>query len=91
MEQWEYMTRFMEADRDKTEPGSYSSELAGEELPIYSPQTMMPELNRLGSKGWELVHIQPVYIGTNHDILVHEGGGSRRWTHTYFCVFKRPT
>jgi hypothetical protein len=50
----------------------------------------MPELNRLGAKGWELVHMEPAYVGNNEDILLHEGGGSRRWTNKYFCVFKRP-
>ncbi|WP_420641646.1 hypothetical protein [Candidatus Leptofilum sp.] len=61
-----------------------------EELASYSPQLMMPELNRLGAKGWELVHMEPVYVGSNEDVLIEEGGGMRRWTNKYFCVFKRP-
>ncbi len=88
MNQWEYLTLFLEADKQKSEPLAYTMET--EELPVYSPQLLMPELNRLGAKGWELVHMEPAYVGNNEDILMHEGGGSRRWTNKYFCVFKRP-
>jgi hypothetical protein len=89
MEQWEYLSRILEADTRNAETTSYLSELEGNEMPIYSPEAMMPELNRLGAKGWELVHMEPAYVGSNNDILMHEGGGSRRWTNKYFCVFKR--
>lgn len=91
MEQWEYLTCFVEANTREAAAEDYAPYTEDSDLPVYSPQAMMPELNRLGSKGWELVHMQPVLVGNNHDILVHEGGGSRRWSHTYFCVFKRRT
>lgn len=86
MEQWEYLTIFLEAYKQETD--TYS--LEEEELAAYSPELMMPELNRLGAKGWELVHMQPAFVGSKEDILMHEGGGMRRWTNKYFCVFKRP-
>lgn len=88
MEQWEYLTVFLEASKQSADSMAYS--LEADELASYSPQLLMPELNRLGAKGWELVHMQPVFIGSNEDILMHEGGGMRRWTSRYFCVFKRP-
>ena len=88
MQQWEYLTLFLEAARQETESMTYA--IDSEQLALYSPQLMMPELNRLGAKGWELVHMQPAYVGNNEDIMMHEGGGSRRWTNKYFCVFKRP-
>lgn len=89
MQKWEYLTRFLEADlQNFTSP---DVELSYEALQRHSPETMIPELNQLGSNGWELVHMEPVHIGRNHDVLVHEGGGSRRWATSYFCVFKRPT
>ncbi len=88
MEQWEYLTLFMEANKSTTDSMSFAIET--EELASYSPQLMMPELNRLGAKGWELVHMEPVYVGSNEDVLIEEGGGMRRWTNKYFCVFKRP-
>jgi hypothetical protein len=90
MERWEYLTRFVEANVEQLETDNLYGELIdGQDLPRNSPLTMIPELNRLGEKGWELVHMQPVHIGSNHDILTHEGGGTRRWASTYFCVFKR--
>ncbi len=88
MEKWEYLTLFLEANKQEADSMAYSIE--SEELASYSPQLLMPELNRLGAKGWELVHMEPAYVGNNEDILLHEGGGSRRWTNKYFCVFKRP-
>ena len=88
MEQWEYLTLFLEANKQETDSMAYTIE--AENLASYSPQLLMPELNRLGAKGWELVHMEPAYVGNNEDILMHEGGGSRRWTNKYFCVFKRP-
>ena len=88
MEQWEYLTLYLEASKIETDSMSYAIE--SEELASYSPQKLMPELNRLGAKGWELVHMQPVYVGSNDDVLIQEGGGMRRWTNKYFCVFKRP-
>lgn len=91
MDQWEYLTCFIEANTQETAVTEYAAYTEEVDLPIYTPQSLMPELNRLGAKGWELVHMQPVFVGNNHDILMHEGGGSRRWSNTYFCVFKRPT
>ncbi|WP_420629710.1 hypothetical protein [Candidatus Leptofilum sp.] len=88
MNQWEYLTQFLEANKSATDSMNFAME--EEELASYSPQLLMPELNRLGAKGWELVHMEPVFVGKNEDILMHEGGGSRRWTNKYFCVFKRP-
>ncbi len=86
MQKWEYLTRFLEAT--KTDD-SLTLSAEPHDLASYSPETMMPELDRLGAKGWELVNMQPVYVGRNDDVLLHEGGGSRRWTNKYFCVFKR--
>lgn len=88
MQQWEYLTLFLEAIQVEETSMTYTTE--SDELASYSPQTMIPELDRLGTKGWELVHMEPAYVGKNEDILMHEGGGSRRWTNKYFCVFKRP-
>jgi hypothetical protein len=91
MQRWEYLTRFVEADvRNQAMDTMYSELVDVENLPRYSPLAMIPELNRLGEKGWELVHMQPVYIGNNHDVLIQEGGGMKRWATNYFCVFKRP-
>ena len=50
----------------------------------------MPTLNDIGRKGWELVHMQPVFVGKNEDVLIHDSAGYTRWSNAYFCVFKRP-
>jgi len=47
----------------------------------------MPELNKLGEEGWELVHMEPVAkVGNKGDVLI---GPNYRWSNIYFCVFKR--
>ena len=52
---------------------------------------MMPRLDAYGKDGWELVHMQPVVVGKNADVLaIDSGRGMASWTSSYFCVFKRP-
>jgi hypothetical protein len=57
----------------------------------YSCQALVPELNRWGKEGWELIHIEPVQVGKNGDIMVEATGASPQefWSAAYFCVFKR--
>lgn len=89
MDRWEYLTTFLEANMENIDMINVLGDLDANELPVFSPEAMMPEMDKLGAKGWELVHMQPAYVGSNNDIMLHEGGGSRRWTNKYFCVFKR--
>lgn len=89
MQKWEYLTTFLEASVDNQSNSLFSELVDTKNLPRYSPLRLMPELNQLGEKGWELVHMQPVFVGSNEDVLLHEGGGMKRWTSRYFCVFKR--
>jgi hypothetical protein len=88
---WEYLTTFLEADTSRSDGREY---LQGQEpdQPIarHAPESMIPRLDSLGEKGWELVHMQPVIPGKKGDVLVDEGSGMRRFAHHYFCVFKRP-
>jgi hypothetical protein len=51
--------------------------------PKYAPQALMPELDALGNEGWELVHMQPVYVGSNADVLIHSLS-ERMWSNAYF-------
>lgn len=60
MEQWEYLTLFLEAN--KQEADSIVNTIEAEEFASYSPQLLMPELNRLGAKSWELVYMEPAFI-----------------------------
>lgn len=86
-ERWEYWTGFLwaYADDEKAKRDDWAS---GERLPKYSPQALIPDLDALGAQGWELVHMEPVVVGDNHDVLMLDT--MRTWTNSYFCVFKRP-
>lgn len=93
-ETWEYMTRFVRAHIDNPGAREFLKETFPNwtDPPKFAPETMMPLLNKLGAKGWELVHMEPVRaVGKNDDVLFQSGGdiASRDWSNTYFCVFKR--
>ena len=87
MEKWEYYTTFIEAQMDRIALHEEGMIPPGEH-PKYSPYATIPELNQLGQKGWELIHMEPVIIGKNHDVLV-QPNNMVYWANTYFCVFKR--
>ncbi|MCA9969410.1 MAG: hypothetical protein KC425_04295 [Anaerolineales bacterium] len=87
MDTWEYFTTFIEARMEDIQWHSEPMIPPGEH-PKFSPYALIPELNQLGAKGWELVHMQPVLIGRNHDVMVHPNN-MVQWSNTYFCVFKR--
>lgn len=91
MDRWEYLTTFLEANVQNVDMVEVLGELEVNDVPVYSPEAMIPDMNKLGAKGWELVHMEPVYVGNKNDVMLHEGSGSRRWTNKYFCVFKRKT
>jgi len=84
---WQYKTLILWADADRLQ--DQLRPFSNENLPRYAPEALMPALDALGSEGWELVHMQPVYVGANADVLIH-GMSERMWSNAYFCVFKRP-
>ncbi len=90
MQRWEYLTQILEANVDEAVQRMEMSREEAEGLARYAPEALMPDLNRLGDKGWELIHFEPVIVGSNSDLLILEGGGMRRWSNRYLCVFKRP-
>ncbi len=92
MEQWEYFTTFVWADLNIHKNDFVAMFPDVENTPLYDPRTMIPELDSLGKQGWELVHMEPVIVGKNHDICMGstEQTSVRPWTNAYFCVFKRP-
>ena len=90
MPQWEYLTTFIEANAQPKEKREFLRLRFPDRKrhPRYTPESMMPELDKLGAEGWELVHMEPVaQVGGKGDILF-KGSGSH-WGHSYFCVFKR--
>ena len=90
-ERWEYLTKFMWAHTENRGAEEYIQQSwPNLNLEKYSPETMMPELNSYGDRGWELVHMQPVgAVGKNRDVGFVAGEVTPRWSNAYFCVFKR--
>jgi hypothetical protein len=89
IDRWEYFTTFLEAQMEQVDKLGVAMIPPGDH-PKFSPYALLPELNRLGDKGWELVHIEPVIVGKNHDVMA-QPNNMTSWTNTYFCVFKRRT
>jgi hypothetical protein len=89
-QRWEYLTIFVQADAKREAVFLEQFRDWKEGIPQYTPEAMIPQLNVLGDQGWELVHMQPTYVGDKRDVLMVDNSGSRWWTSYYFCVFKRP-
>jgi hypothetical protein len=90
MQPWEYRTLFVQAEAEREMAYLMETHSWKEGIPRNTPEAMIPQLNALGAEGWELVHMQPVFVGRNADVIM-TGDNTNRWTSTYFCVFKRPT
>jgi len=90
MQRWEYLTVFLEADAVREEDYLRKYRDWKERIPEFTVEALMPRLNALGEQGWELVSLEPVFIGNRGDVLVHDNGsGGRTWTSKYMGVFKR--
>lgn len=90
-QRWEYLTLFVQADAKREEAllEQFRDWKAG--IPPHTPEAMIPQLNALGEQGWELVNMQPPFVGDKRDVLMQDASsGTRSWTSHYFCVFKRP-
>jgi hypothetical protein len=89
MEQWEYLTKFVTADIKNEGASDFLKRFRPnwKNPPPYTPETLIPELDDLGTQGWELIHMEPVArVGKKGDVLFTSGGD---WSNSYFCVFKR--
>lgn len=87
---WEYMTLFVKAEAEREMEFLQSNWSWKNGIPRYTPESLIPQLNALGDQGWELIHMEPVMVGNNGDVLVQDAGsGGRSWASSYFCVFKR--
>lgn len=88
MEQWEYLPTYIEANaRDKDTRQYLKENIGTNRPPRYMVEALMPELNKLGADGWELVHMEPVpRVGRRGNVLL---GARQQWSNVYFCVFKR--
>ncbi len=90
MEQFEYLTTFLQAEAKTKEIKEFvkSRNPKIKNPPIFTPEALIPELNGLGAQGWELITMTPVAaVGRKGDVRFT--GEEPRWSNTYFCVFKR--
>lgn len=87
---WEYLTTFLEADAEREADALLAMRDWKSGIPAYVPEALIPRMNALGDQGWELVHMQPAYVGQKQDVLMSDASSSRVWTSRYFVVFKRP-
>ena len=84
-ENWEYLTVILESNVDVA-PVPMRDDIPLQEHPKYSHYTLIPQLNRYGDDGWELVTMEPVTVGKNGDVIPPVAGAYGRH---YFCAFKR--
>ncbi|GAB5491561.1 MAG: hypothetical protein Phog2KO_17760 [Phototrophicaceae bacterium] len=88
MEKWEYISTFLEANAKDKQIKEFIQQTFDKKAKRHSPEAMIPELNKLGADGWELVHMEPVpKVGGKQDIQFDP----YKWSNSYFCVFKRLT
>lgn len=90
MVQWEYLSLFLEANFPAHEK-ELRAMYPNERMSQFTPRALVPEMNKLGAEGWELILCHPYSAGGNADILTHRTSPSNNstWTNLYFCVFKR--
>lgn len=87
MEQWEYLTTFLEANAKDKDVQQYIQQTFDKKAKRHSPESMIPRLNQLGTQGWELIHMEPVpRVGGKEDVQFDHSS----WSNVYFCVFKPP-
>lgn len=71
---WEYRTVILSAQAREPDTRAYlDSVWPGWSPPLHAPQALIPKLNDYGANGWELLHIQPVFLDDDANILVHGG------------------
>jgi hypothetical protein len=73
---WEYRTVILSAQAKDPDTRAYLQAIwSGWEPPRHAPQALIPKLNEYGANGWELVHIEPVFLDDEANILIHGGPG----------------
>ncbi len=89
MDTWEYFTTTLVTNTELT-PVPVTDDIPLGTYPRYSVYTLIPQLNKFGSKGWELISLEPVQVGSKGDIRICDSS-SGQWTYTYFATMKRRT
>ncbi|HEX4716819.1 MAG TPA: hypothetical protein VH164_18015 [Ktedonobacteraceae bacterium] len=85
--QWEHYIEYINADaRDSQTKDFLATYYPGAKFSKYAAEATVRRLNEIGEQGWELVHMQPIWLNNDGTVTSATGIG----TNTYFCVFKRP-
>lgn len=89
MKKWECFTTFVFASVGKPGVKEYIEKNHPDVLDDdrAAPETMIPELNEYGKKGWELLRMQPVLL--TEEGVVRYPVTKDEFSAWYFCVFKR--
>lgn len=86
MAQWNYLSTFLEANAKDDATKQFIEQNFSKKAKKHSPEALIPELDKLGQDGWELVHMEPVpNVGRKEDIQFDP----YKWSNIYFCVFKK--
>lgn len=88
MQKWEYYTTILDANIDLS-PVPLRDDIEFKEHPEFSVHSLIPQLDRLGRQGWELVSMDPVSVGKRGDVVLPVAD-STKWGRSYLCAFKRP-
>jgi hypothetical protein len=93
MQKWQYETTILWADAKKQQELLETSR-PNRNPAKFAPQALIPELDKYGQSGWELIHIEPVTVRYSYDVAKPVASSGEvppyKGTHVYFCVFKRP-
>jgi len=89
-ERWEYHTAIPHAEVDRPGVREYlERRRAVGELVRHTPLVLIPEPDKLGAAGWELVSIQPVLAGDNEDVFIGSRGQTGGWRNASRCALRR--
>jgi hypothetical protein len=84
--QWEYHIEYINAYAHDSQTKDFlATYYPGTKFSKYAAEGTLPILNEVGEQGWELVHMQPVWVHKDGSVTSVPQDG----TNTYFCVFKR--
>ena len=84
--QWEHHIEYIIADAHNAQTKDFlATRYRGEKMPRYAVQASILRLDTIGAQGWELVHMEPVWVQNDGSVSSATGVG----TNTYLCVFKR--
>lgn len=85
--QWEHYIEYINAEAREPQTRDFlATYYPGEKFAKYAAEATLRRLDEIGKQGWELVHMQPVWLQRDGTVTSETGAG----TNTYFCVFKRP-